>query len=119
MLVGVPKEIKNHEYRVGLIPASVKELIASGHQVIVETNAGAGIDFPDDDYRAAGAEIVATAKEVFDRAGMIVKVKEPQPQECKMLKEGQLLFTYLIWLRIPRKPNCWFSPEQPASLTRQ
>ena len=95
VLIGVPKEIKNHEYRVGLIPASVKELIASGHQVIVETNAGAGIDFPDDDYRAAGAEIVATAKEVFDRAGMIVKVKEPQPQECKMLKEGQLLFTYL------------------------
>lgn len=95
MLVGVPKEIKNHEYRVGLIPSSVKELIANGHQVIVETNAGAGIDFPDKDYVAAGAEIVATAQEVFDRAGMIIKVKEPQPQECKMLKKGQLLFTYL------------------------
>ncbi|WP_421861859.1 alanine dehydrogenase [Motiliproteus sp.] len=95
MLIGVPKEIKNHEYRVGLTPASVQELINRGHQVIVETNAGAGIDFSNEEYVAAGAEIVETAAEVFERAEMIVKVKEPQPQECEMLREGQLLYTYL------------------------
>ncbi|RDE24119.1 alanine dehydrogenase [Motiliproteus coralliicola] len=95
MLIGVPKEIKNHEYRVGLTPASVQELINRGHQVIVETNAGAGIDFSNEEYVAAGAEIIETAAEVFERAEMIVKVKEPQPQECEMLREGQLLYTYL------------------------
>ena len=95
MLIGVPKEIKNHEYRVGLTPASVQELISRGHQVIIENNAGTAIDFPNDEYIAAGAEIVETAAEVFERAEMIVKVKEPQPQECEMLREGQLLYTYL------------------------
>ena len=95
MLIGTPKEIKNHEYRVGLTPASVRELVAHGHQVIVESNAGAGIDFSDEEYIAVGAEIVATAKEIFDRADMVVKVKEPQPEECRMLSEGQVLFTYL------------------------
>lgn len=95
MLIGVPKEIKNHEYRVGLTPASVQELINRGHQVIVETNAGAGIDFSNEEYVAAGAQIIDTAAEVFERAEMIVKVKEPQPQECEMLREGQLLYTYL------------------------
>lgn len=95
MLIGVPKEIKNHEYRVGLTPGSVKELTSQGHQVIIETDAGAAIDFPNEEYVTAGASIVETAKEIFDRADMIVKVKEPQPVECEMLREGQLLFTYL------------------------
>ena len=95
MLIGVPKEIKTQEYRVGLVPASVKELVARGHEVLVETAAGAAINFTDDMYQAAGATIVPTAKDVFDRADMVVKVKEPQLQECAMLREGQILFTYL------------------------
>jgi alanine dehydrogenase len=95
ILVGVPKEIKNQEYRVGLVPSSVRELIAHGHKVIVEHNAGIGIGASDDDYKAIGAEIIPTAAEVFAKAEMIVKVKEPQPNECKMLHEGQVLFTYL------------------------
>ena len=95
MRVGVPKEIKNHEYRVGLTPPSVAELVAAGHGVIVETKAGSGIDFEDQDYVDAGARIVATAAEVFDQAEMIVKVKEPQPQEVAMLRPHHLLFTYL------------------------
>ncbi|QFU77322.1 alanine dehydrogenase [Halioglobus maricola] len=95
MLVGVPKEIKTLEFRVGLTTGSVEELVHHGHQVIVETQAGAGIGLSDDMYRAAGAEIVDTAAEVFERADMVVKVKEPQPDECRMLREGQVLFTYL------------------------
>lgn len=95
MLIGVPKEIKNHEYRVGLVPSSVRELVANGHQVIVEHNAGAGIGFSDTDYEQAGATVVKAASEVFRLADMVIKVKEPQPQECKMLREGQVLFTYL------------------------
>ena len=95
MLIGVPKEIKNHEYRVGLTPGSVRELKAHGHNVLVQTNAGSMIGFSDDLYRQSGAEIAATAKEVFDRAEMIVKVKEPQRQEYQMLRSGQILFTYL------------------------
>ena len=95
MKIGVPKEIKAQEHRVGLVPSSVKEFIARGHQVIVETGAGAGINFSDDDYKRAGATIKGTAKEIFAEADMIVKVKEPQPVECKMLREDQLLFTYL------------------------
>lgn len=95
MLIGCPKEIKAQEHRVGLVPSSVKELIRHGHKVIIETNAGVGINFTDDDYREAGAEIRSTAKEIFDEADMIIKVKEPQPQECRMLREGQVLFTYL------------------------
>ena len=95
MRIGVPKEIKTHEYRVGLVPASVRELILHGHQVVVQSMAGAGIGFDDDAYRAAGAGVVANAQEVFDKAEMIVKVKEPQAQECRMLHEGQVLFTYL------------------------
>lgn len=95
MLVGVPKEIKNHEYRVGLTPASVVELVAHGHRVMVETKAGVGIDFSDAKYRDAGAEIVDSAAEVFAAADMIVKVKEPQPVECAMLRDGQILYTYL------------------------
>jgi len=93
--VGVPKEIKNHEYRVGLTPPSVAELTHAGHTVTVETGAGSGIDFTDDDYVAAGALIAAGPREVFDSADMIVKVKEPQLQECAWLRQGQVLFTYL------------------------
>lgn len=95
MLVGVPKEIKTREYRVGLTPDAAAELVAAGAQVLVETGAGAGIDLSDDDYRAAGAEIASNAEEVFARADMIVKVKEPQLSECAMLREDQTLFTYL------------------------
>ncbi len=95
MLIGVPKEIKNHEYRVGLVPSSVRELVSHGHEVIVETNAGMGIGISDATYKAAGATILGTAEEIFSRADMIIKVKEPQPNECKMLRENQILFTYL------------------------
>src|SRR5260370_40376592 len=95
MLVGVPKEIKTHEYRVGLVPAAVRELAHHGHKILVEQGAGTGTGFTDQAYEAAGATIVGTAAEVFAAAEMIVKVKEPQPQECRMLREGQLLFTYL------------------------
>ncbi|WP_119301454.1 alanine dehydrogenase [Dongia deserti] len=95
MLIGVPKEIKNHEYRVGLTPSSVRELVHHGHKVLVESKAGAGIGFDDATYQAAGAGIAASAAEVFGQAEMIVKVKEPQPVECKMLRKGQLLYTYL------------------------
>ncbi|HKO08360.1 MAG TPA: alanine dehydrogenase, partial [Alphaproteobacteria bacterium] len=95
MRLGVPKEIKSHEYRVGLVPASVRELVHHGHAVVVETGAGAGIGFADDAYRAAGAEVADGAAEVFRTAELIVKVKEPQPQEVRMLREGQVLFTYL------------------------
>ena len=95
MLIGVPKEIKTHEYRVGLTTGSAHELVHHGHQVIVESGAGEGIGLSDELYREAGAEIVASAAEVFQRAEMVVKVKEPQPKECAMLREGQVLFTYL------------------------
>ncbi|HCB12583.1 MAG TPA: alanine dehydrogenase, partial [Gammaproteobacteria bacterium] len=95
MLIGVPREIKVHEYRVGLTPDSVREFTAHGHRVLVETNAGAGIGSSDDDYRAAGANIALTASEIFAQADMIVKVKEPQAVERQMLRPGQILFTYL------------------------
>ena len=95
MLIGCPKEIKPQEFRVGLTPAAAGEAIARGHSVIVETNAGVGAGFMDDDYVAVGATVLDTAKEVFAKADMIVKVKEPQAVERKMLREGQLLFTYL------------------------
>jgi alanine dehydrogenase len=95
MRVGVPKEIKNHEYRVGLTPASVAELVHAGHEVVVETQAGMGIDFPDDAYEAAGAKILPDAAAVFAGADMIVKVKEPQSGEIAMLQPRHLLFTYL------------------------
>jgi alanine dehydrogenase len=95
MLIGTPKEIKNHEYRVGLSPSSVRELITEGHQVLIETGAGAGIGIQDADYVKAGASIATSAAEVFAKAEMIVKVKEPQAAECALLREGQILFTYL------------------------
>lgn len=95
MLIGVPKEVKTDELRCGLTPESVHELVAHGHQVIIETGAGLGIAADDSVYQAAGAEIVDSAETVFARAEMIVKVKEPQPQEIKLIRENQLLFTYL------------------------
>jgi len=95
MLVGVPKEIKNHEYRVGLVPGSVREYVQNGHDVLVQTGAGAGVKASDQDYIAAGAKIAPDAKTVFEKADMIVKVKEPQPTEWAQLREGQILYTYL------------------------
>lgn len=109
MLVGCPKEIKNHEYRVGLTPESVRELTAHGHQVIVETGAGLGIGATDADYRTAGAEIIGDAASIFARAEMIVKVKEPQAVERAMLREGQILYTYL---------HLAPDPEQTADLLK-
>lgn len=95
MKIGCPKEIKNHEYRVGLTPTSVGELVRSGHRVTMQTGAGAGIGVDDSAYRAAGAAVADTAEEVFAESEMVVKVKEPQADERKMLREGQLLYTYL------------------------
>ncbi len=105
MRIGVPKEIKNHEYRVGLIPSSVRELVAHGHEVVVETHAGYGIGLDDEHYVAAGARIAPTADEVFATADMIVKVKEPQPVEIERLRKGQILFTYLH-----------LAPDEPQTL---
>ena len=95
MKIGVPKEIKVLEYRVGMVPAGVLELVHDGHEVIVERNAGAGIGLTDADYEEAGARVVGSAAAVFEQADLIVKVKEPQQAECAMLRQGQLLFTYL------------------------
>lgn len=95
MLIGVPKEIKNHEYRVGLTPAGARELTRHGHRVLVQRGAGTAIGLLDDDYTAAGASLSDGAEEIFARADMIIKVKEPQPTECAMLRRGQILYTYL------------------------
>jgi alanine dehydrogenase len=95
MRIGVPKEIKNHEYRVGLVPAGVRELVHDGHEVLVQSAAGQGIGVDDAAYEAAGARIVSTAAEIFEAADLVVKVKEPQLTECRMLRRGQTLFTYL------------------------
>ena len=95
MRIGVPREIKVHEYRVGLVPAGVRELTAAGHEVLIESGAGNGIGVDDEQFRAVGATIAARAAEVFESGEMIVKVKEPQPVECEMLRPGQVLFTYL------------------------
>ena len=95
MIVGVPKEIKKQENRVGLVPASVKEYVKNGHEVLVQSGAGAGIGAGDDVYKNAGATLIDSAEDVFNRADMIVKVKEPQALEWKQLREGQILYTYL------------------------
>src|ERR1700744_928616 len=95
MLIGVPKEVKTHEYRIGLVPGSVRELVHHGHKVVVESGAGAAIGFDDHAYETAGAGILARAADVFAVAELIVKVKEPQPDEVRALREDQLLFTYL------------------------
>jgi len=109
MLIGCPKEIKNHEYRVGLTPASVRELVQHGHQVLVQSGAGAAIGLTDAQYQTAGASLVTDAAEVFAKADMVVKVKEPQPQECAMLRPGQILYTYL---------HLAPDPEQTAALVK-
>jgi len=95
MRIGLPQEIKNHEYRVGLTPASVRELTSRGHSVLVQSGAGAAIGLSDERYAAAGAKLAPDAATVFADTDMIVKVKEPQPQECAMLRAGQILYTYL------------------------
>ena len=95
MIVGIPKEIKNHEYRIGMTPAGVRELINRGHQVLVETEGGVGVGFDNASYEAVGAQIVASPEDIFAAADMIIKVKEPQANECRMLRSGQVLFTYL------------------------
>jgi alanine dehydrogenase len=95
MIVGVPKEIKNKENRVGMVIAGVRALTGAGHKVIVQHNAGQGVGISDDDYRKAGAAIVEGAKEIYDKSDMVVKVKEPLPEEYAMLREGQILYTYL------------------------
>ncbi|MBR9867051.1 MAG: alanine dehydrogenase [Oceanospirillales bacterium] len=95
MLIGIPKEIKNNEYRVGMTPAGVRELVAHGHQVMVQRDSGSAIGLSNQQYEAAGAQLIDTPEEIFATAEMIIKVKEPQPNECKMLRPGQLLFTYL------------------------
>ena len=109
MIVGLPKEIKNHEYRVGLTPSSVRELTSRGHKVLVQKNAGIAIGLTDEQYAAAGAQLVETAKEIFALSEMVVKVKEPQPEECAMLREGQILYTYL---------HLAPDPEQTAALVK-
>ncbi|MBY4865175.1 alanine dehydrogenase [Burkholderia sp. Bp9017] len=109
MLIGVPKEIKNHEYRVGLTPASARELTRHGHHVLVQRSAGTAIGLLDDDYTAAGAALCDDASEIFARADMIIKVKEPQPAECAMLRRGQILYTYL---------HLAPDPEQAAALVK-
>ncbi len=109
MKVGVPKEIKVLEYRVGMIPSGVKELVNEGHEVFVETDAGMGIGMTDQDYIDAGATILSTSEEVFDISELIIKVKEPQLNECEMLKTGQVLFTYL---------HLAADPEQAAALVK-
>jgi alanine dehydrogenase len=95
MLIGVPREIKNNEYRAGLTPSSVRELTSRGHRVLIEAGLGHAIALADDQYVAAGARVAADAQEIFAQADMVIKVKEPQPQECRMLRRGQVLFTYL------------------------
>jgi alanine dehydrogenase len=95
MKIGVPKEVKIHEYRVGLVPAGVRELVDSGHQVLVQSGAGAGIGFDDSDYQSAGATIAQRAEDIFASSSLIIKVKEPQLTECQQLHKGQTLFTYL------------------------
>jgi alanine dehydrogenase len=95
MIVGIPKEIKDHEYRVALLPSAAYQLVKRGHQVLVERGAGMGAGYPDADYEQAGATLMTDHREIFERAGMIVKVKEPQPSEIPLLRPGQILFTYL------------------------
>lgn len=106
MRIGVPKEIKNHEYRVGLTPTSVQTLVRRGHTVIVESGAGAGINKTDEDYLNVGAEILPDAETVFRDSELIIKVKEPQLHECEWLREGQTLFTYLHLAAFPEQAGC-------------
>src|SRR5215470_17917732 len=101
MLIGVPKEVKDHESRVGIVPSGVKALVDAGHQVLVETSAGALSSMLDEDYKSAGAQIVSTAGDVWNRADMVVKVKEPIVGEYQYFREGLVLFTYLHLAPLP------------------
>ncbi|MEM5528360.1 alanine dehydrogenase [Gammaproteobacteria bacterium AS21] len=114
MLIGVPKEIKNHEYRIGMTPAGVREVIAAGHQVIIQKDGGKEVGFTDDQYVSAGASIIDTPEEIFAKADMIVKVKEPQQNECKMLRSGQLLFTYLHLAPDPKQTQLLIKSDAVA-----
>ena len=107
MFIGVPTEIKAQEFRVGMTPAGVRELKTAGHQILVQSGADAEIGLTEELYQAAGAVVMDTAKEVFNDADMIIKVKEPQPHECRLLKPQQILFTYL---------HLAADPDQAASL---
>ena len=106
--IGVPKEVKKDEYRVGATPDTVRSFVEAGHSVQVQTNAGTKIGFPDEMYKKAGAEIVETAKEIYKNE-LIIKVKEPQPSEFPLMHEGQVLFTTSISLQIPSKRNIFWS----------
>jgi len=112
MIVGIPKEIKDHEYRVSLLPSATYQLLKRGHQVIVERGAGAGAGYPDADYEQAGATMVADHRLLFDKADMIVKVKEPQPSEYPLLRPGQILSRICIW---PRAAGLRKRCSSPAS----
>ena len=101
MIIGIPKEIKVHEYRVGLTPHGAKILVEAGHQVIVQSDAGSAIGFSNQDYQDAGGSIINSAQAIFDQADMVIKVKEPQPNECKLLNKNQILFTYLHRHQVP------------------
>jgi len=114
MRIGVPREIKVQESRVGLVPAGVRELVAAGHELLVETGAGAGIGIDDASYRSAGATVVQNAATVFSRADLVVKVKEPQPAECAMLRPGQVLFTYLHLAADPAQAHALMSSGATA-----
>jgi alanine dehydrogenase len=114
MLIGVPKEIKNHEYRIGMTPAGVREVIAAGHQVIIQKDGGKEVGFTDEQYVSAGASIIDTPEEIFSKAEMIVKVKEPQENECKMLRSGQLLFTYLHLAPDPKQTELLIKSDAVA-----
>ncbi len=114
MRIGIPKEIKNHEYRVGLVPAGVRELAASGHQVFVQSGAGLGIGVDDAAYARSGAKVLTTAKDVFDAAELIVKVKEPQLSECRMLRADQTIFTYLHLAPDPQQAQALIASRATA-----
>lgn len=114
MKIGIPKEVKIHEYRVGMTPAGAAELVEDGHEVIVEAQAGVGVDFDDAAYVAVGARVVASAAEVFDEAQLIVKVKEPQAAECAMLHAGHILFTYLHLAADPAQAAALLKSEAVA-----
>lgn len=113
-IIGVPKEVKNHEYRVGLAPSSVRELTDLGHTVYVQTGAGAGSGFADEQYKTAGAVIVGAAEDVFAQASLIVKVKEPQLKECQMLRPHHTLFTYLHLAPDPEQANALMQSKAAA-----
>jgi alanine dehydrogenase len=119
MRVGVPKEIKTHEYRVRLTPGAAREYAAAGHTVLIETHAGAGIGEDDEAYRRAGAAIVDTAAEIFAQSDMVVKVKEPQPTEWVQLREGQSASLICIWLQTQTRRKAYWPLGAPQLLMKR